>query len=659
MTRVVTGLVADGPDRPARRMSRGRHGERADIAAGTTRRAVLLFRPYRARVALIVLEILAASALWVVVPFLTKAIFDRALFGADGVRRGLLALLVAGMVVVPLVASMLNFAQTYLTTVVGNRVMEDLRNRLFRHLQSMHFGFFTATRTGEIQSRLANDVGGIQSTVTQAANTILSNVATVTASLAGMVLLSPTLTLLAVGLLPLFVVLQLHVGRIRQRVAAGTQSSLSDMSAITQESLSVSGVLLTKVFNRQELEIARYRRENATQAALQIRQAVAGQRLFAVVFGFMGITPAMVYLLAGLDSSDGRPGLTAGTLVAFTALQGRLMFPVVQLFRVSLEMQTSLALFDRIFRYLDLAPQVVEAPDARPLPAAAVIGEVAFRHVWFRYPTAADPEAVHDRPGWALRDVTLEVRPGQLAAVVGPSGAGKTTLSYLIPRLYDPDRGQVLLDGQDVRTLTCASLVSAIGTVTQETYLFHASIRDNLRYADLDATEDQLIAAARAANIHDRIRGFPEGYDTVVGERGFRLSGGERQRLAIARVILKDPAVLVLDEATSALDTASERLVQDALERVMCGRTTIAIAHRLSTILAADVIFAIQDGRVVERGTHEELLRAGGLYATLCRQQFGDGRSPRPRAPGEPPVGGGRPSSSGDAPASRRERSAG
>jgi ATP-binding cassette subfamily B protein len=594
--------------------------------AGQTRRVVKLFAPYKGRLALIGVAILVTSVLGIANPFLTKAVFDRALFVPGGPDLHLLYLLVGAMIVVPLVSAIIGVGQTYLTTVLGNRVMQDLRNRLFEHLQSMHLGFFTGTRTGDIQSRLGNDVGGVQSVVTETASSILSNTVTVIASLVGMLLLSWQLTIVAVALLPVFIGLQIQVGRVRRRVAARTQTSLSEMSSITQESLSVSGVLLSKVFNRQAFETRRYERENEKQAALQVRQTMTGQSFFAIVGTFFGITPALVYLVAGLTGANGGL-LSAGTLVAFTTLQTRLLFPVVNLLRVSLDVQTSLALFARIFAYLDLVPAIVDAPGARPLPPTGASGEVGLDHVWFRYPTDPPTPAPADgEPGWALRDVTLTVRPGQLAAVVGPSGAGKTTLSYLVPRLYDADRGKVTLDGIDVRELTLTSLASVIGMVTQETYLFHATIRDNLRYADADAGDAQLEAAARAANIHDRIMSFPDGYDTVVGERGFRLSGGERQRLAIARVILKDPAVLILDEATSALDTTSERLVQEALEQVLVGRTTIAIAHRLSTILAADVIFAIDGGRLVEQGTHDELLARGGLYASLYREQFGGGQ---------------------------------
>jgi ATP-binding cassette subfamily B protein len=595
--------------------------------AGLTRRVARLFSPYRGRLGLIVAAILVTSVLGIANPFLTKAVFDRALFVPGGPDLRLLFVLVGLMIVIPLVSALIGVGQTYVTTSLGNRVMQDLRNRLFEHLQSMHLGFFTGTRTGDIQSRLGNDVGGVESVVTQTASSILSNAVTVIASLVGMLLLSWQLTLVAVALLPVFVLLQVQVGRVRRRIAARTQTSLSEMSSITQESLSVSGVLLAKIFNRQPFEIARYRAENETQAALQVRQAMTGQMFFATVGTFFGITPALVYLVAGLTAGAGGDRLlSAGTLVAFTTLQTRLLFPIVNLLRVALDVQTSLALFARIFAYLDLKPAIVDRPGAHPLPATGMRGEVALEHVWFRYPTdPPGPEPADDGTGWALRDLSLRVPPGQLAAVVGPSGAGKTTLSYLVPRLYDADRGRVTLDGTDVRELTLDSLASVIGMVTQETYLFHASIRDNLRYARQDASDAELEAAARAANIHDRIVSFPDGYDTIVGERGFRLSGGERQRLAIARVILKDPAVLILDEATSALDTTSERLVQEALEQVLVGRTTIAIAHRLSTILAADVIFALDGGRLVEQGTHEELLRLDGLYASLYRQQFGGG----------------------------------
>ncbi|HET9900259.1 MAG TPA: ABC transporter ATP-binding protein, partial [Actinomycetes bacterium] len=529
---------------------------------GLGKRVVGLFRPYRGRVAVIAIAIVFASTLGIAIPFLTEAVFDNALFVPGGPDLPLLYVLVGAMIGVTIVSAAIGVWQTYHATVLGNMVMRDLRDRLFAHLQSMQLGFFTSTKTGAIQSRLGNDVGGVQSVVTDTASTILSNVVTVAASLIGMLLLSWRLTLVALALMPVFILLQIRVGRVRRRIAASTQASLSDMSAITQEALSVSGVLLAKVFNRESLEIARYREENARQAKLQVRQTMTGQSFFALVQAFFGITPAAVYLVAGLAIGGvlgGGAGLSAGTIVAFTTLQTRLLFPVVQLLRVAVDVQTSLALFARIFEYLDLKPTIVDAPGAVDIPKAAVKGDIRFDGVWFRYPAPvvtgsdADVRAVDEAdasPTWALQDITLHIRPGQLAAVVGPSGAGKTTLSYLVPRLYDVDRGSVQVDDHDVHSLRLSSLANLVGMVTQETYLFHGTIRDNLRYADEDATDAQIEAAARAANIHDRIVSFDDGYDTVVGERGYRLSGGEKQRLAIARVVLKDPRILILDEAT-------------------------------------------------------------------------------------------------------------
>jgi ATP-binding cassette subfamily B protein len=616
-----------------------------------------LLAPYKAKMALVGLAVVSAAVLGSVAPFLTRAVFDDALFPVDGGTADLrlLGWLVAGLCVIPVVTALIGIGQNLLTSTIGNSAMADLRSTLFAHLQKMELAFFTATKTGAIQSRLANDVSGVRTVLTDTATTILQNSVTVISAFLAMALLSWKLTILTLVLMPLFVVLQVRVGRRRQRLARRTQESLSEMTAITEESLSVSGILLAKVFNRADSEVARYREENRRQTRLQVEQAMTGRAFFALVQTFFAITPALIYLFAGLlitGRLGGGAGMTAGTLVAFTTLQARLQMPLIQLMRVTLDVQTSLALFRRIFEYLDLVPAVQERPGARDLPATERGGSVEFRDVWFRYPEpreltgvragtarfarpdalpAADTPETEPEPerivgdGWTLRGLSLTVRPGQLAAIVGPSGSGKTTMTYLVPRFYDVTEGAVLVDGVDVRDATMNSLAEAVGMVTQEPYLFHGTIYDNIAYARPGATEAEIQQAARDANIHDRILSFEDGYDTVTGERGYRLSGGEKQRLAIARVFLMNPRVLILDEATSALDTETERLVQDALERATHGRTTIAIAHRLSTIQNADVIFGLEDGELVEQGTHAELLARGGLYSRLYTEQFSGG----------------------------------
>ena len=585
------------------------------------RRISELFAPHKPALTVTVILVLVGAALSVIPPLLTERAFDEGLFpvGANGEllppNLPVLTSIVIAMMSVFVVSSLLGVWQTWLTATVGNKVMGALRVRMFTHLQGMELSFFTRTKTGIIQSRLQNDVGGVASVLTNTVSSVLGNTVTVISAFVAMLILNWQLTIIALILLPVMVIAQRRVGQVRARIAAKTQESLSEMTAITQETLSVSGILLSKSFTRQRSEIDRYADENANQINLQVRQQMTGQWFFAMVGIFMSAIPAIVYLVSGWLIEGGTTDITAGTIVAFTTVQARLLFPMMALMRVALDLQTSGALFARIFEYLDLRPSITDAPGARDVRDGSALGRVEFDDVTFRYPDADDDSTP------TLDGVSFTIEPGQYAAFVGPSGAGKTTVSYLVPRLYEASDGSVRFAGDDVRDLRQESLISNIGIVSQETYLFHASIGDNLRYAKPEATDDELVAAARAANIHETIMSFPEGYDTVVGERGYRLSGGEKQRIAIARVLLKDPPVLVLDEATSALDTISERVVQQALDDAARGRTTIAIAHRLSTVVAADVIFVVVAGRIVERGTHAELVLADGVYASLYRQQ--------------------------------------
>jgi ATP-binding cassette subfamily B protein len=619
------------------------HGDPADRPSGRVptrhlaRRVLGLFRAHRGQVLLTIGLIVFTSGIGVVNPVLIKVVFDTALFpvGPGGhllpPDLGLLLLLCGLMIAIPMVNGLIGIVQTYFINNIGQRVMEDLRNLLYEHLQGLSLRFFTSTRTGDIQSRFTNDVGGIQSVVTDTASSIVSNVVILASTLVAMLILSWQLTVLSLFMMPLFLYLTYRAGNARRRLVTLTQDSKSEISAMTQETLSISGILLGKTFGRQREELERFRGENRRLASLSVRSAMVGRGVMAMVQVFFSSAPALVYLVAGIVilATHSVAGITAGTIVAMTTLQSRLFFPLAQMLSISIEVQSSLALFERVFDYLEIPHDIMDAPDAVTLAANSAGADIEMEHVWFRYDPAelatqkgtehADQEA--PRP-WALEDIDLRVRPGQLAAIVGPTGAGKTTISYLVPRLYDVTLGAVRIDGHDVRQLTLASIADQVGMVTQETYLFHDTVRRNLLYARPGASQEELEAACRAAFIHERITELSDGYDTVVGERGYRLSGGEKQRLAIARVVLKSPRILILDEATSALDTASERLVQAALAPLMRGRTTIAIAHRLSTILAADVIFVIDRGRLVEQGTHEELLRRGGLYARLYEQQF-------------------------------------
>ena len=586
------------------------------------RRIVSLFAAHRTAIIVTMVLVLVGAALSVIPPLLTQRAFDDGLFPKGGPDMPVLIEIVVAMIVVFVGSALLGVWQTYLTASVGNKVMGALRVRLFSHLQSMELSFFTKTKTGIIQSRLQNDVGGVASVLTNTMSSILGNTVTVIAALVAMLLLNWQLTIVAVVLMPILVIAQRRVGQVRARIATRTQESLSDMTAITQETLSVSGILLSKSFNRQGAEVQRYSDENENQIRLQVSQAMSGQWFFAMVNIFLSSIPAIVYVVSGWLILGGATDITAGTIVAFTTVQARLLFPLLALMRVALDLQTSGALFARIFEYLDLKPAIADRPDAEPVDPERELGRIEFDHVVFRYPDAREGERN------TLDDVSFTIRAGEFAAFVGPSGAGKTTVSYLIPRFYDATSGRILFGGEDIRGLQQESLVAHIGVVSQETYLFHATIAENLRYARPDATQEELEAAARQANIHDTIVSFPDGYATIVGERGYRLSGGEKQRIAIARVLLKDPEVLILDEATSALDTISERVVQQALDTASRGRTTIAIAHRLSTIVAADVIFVVDHGQIVERGTHRELLEAGGVYTKLYREQIEGTLSP-------------------------------
>jgi ATP-binding cassette, subfamily B, bacterial len=564
------------------------------------RRIIRLFRPYKARLGVVSALIVFSAAVGVVSPFLLREVLDVAI---PEENVGLLTALVAGMVVIPIVTGILGVWQTLLSNQVGQSVMHDLRTQVYRHLQRLSLAFFTRTRTGEVQSRIANDIGGIETVVTSTATSVLSNVTTVLATIVAMLLLDWRLAAFALALLPLFVWLTKRVGAQRKKVTAERQASLADVSSIVQESLSVSGILLGKTMGRTDDLAARFAGESKRLADLEVRSRMTGRWMMASIQMTFAVMPALVYWFAGFSISRGSDTITIGTLVAFTTLQTRLFFPIGSLLGVQLEVQSSLALFDRIFEYLDHEIDIVEGE--RTLTRSR--GEVALDSVWFRYDDAA----------WTLQDVSFAVPPGTKTALVGETGSGKTTCAYLVARLYDATRGTVSIDGVDVRELTFESLADTVGVVSQETYLFHASVRENLRFARPSATDDDIEAAARAAQIHELIATLPDGYDTMVGERGYRFSGGEKQRMAIARTILRNPPVLVLDEATSSLDTQTERLVQEALERLSEGRTTIAIAHRLSTVRDADQIVVLDRGRVVELGTYDELLAGGGRFAEL------------------------------------------
>ncbi|WP_433653658.1 ABC transporter ATP-binding protein [Micromonospora zamorensis] len=578
--------------------------EKTQARQVSLRRIGRLFTPHRPALAAVTAIIVLSSIIAMASPFLLRAVIDSALPQGDVT---LLVWLVVGMVAVAAVTSALGVIQTWISTQVGQQVMHRLRTDVFSHLQRQSLGFFTRTRTGEVQSRITNDIGGMQSVVTSTATAVASNLTTVVATAVAMVALSWQLSLVSLVVLPPAIWLTRRVARMRREITAERQRELADLNVTVEEGLSISGVQLAKTLGTGPALVDRFTASSARLVDLELRSELAGRWRMASMSIIFAAVPAVIYLAAGLPGTAGT--LSIGTLVAFTALQGGLFRPLMGLLNVGVSLTASLALFARIFEYLDLPVDVADPTEPVRLDPARVRGHLRLEDVTFGYPGSDTA---------ALAGITLDVPAGTSLALVGETGSGKSTLAGLVSRLHDPTAGRVTIDGVDLRDLRLADLAAIVGVVSQETYLLHASVRENLRYARPDATDAEIEDAARAAQIHDLIAGLPDGYDTTVGSRGHRFSGGEKQRLAIARTLLRDPRILVLDEATSALDTETERAVQRAFDVLAEGRTTITIAHRLSTVRDADQIAVLDHGRIVEAGTHDSLLDRNGRYATLA-----------------------------------------
>lgn len=614
-------------------------GPKRKLRRGTLRRVFGLYAPYKWQLTAVIAMVLITAALGIVTPLMIRRVIDSSIPNGD---KSELFWLVGAMIVVTVASGVFNLVQAYLNTGVGLSVMRDLRRRVYSHLQKLSISFFTRTRTGDIQSRVSNDVASTELVLTDTISNVVSNVAVVISSVIAMILISWELSLVALAVVPIFVFFTVRVGRKRRRLTGESQRALAELTARTGETLSVSGVMLAKTFGREQEQMERFEADNDRLTEISIRRQMAGRSFFVVVQTFFTMAPALVWLLGGLiiiGAGAATSSVTIGDMVAFTTIQVRVLFPLSGLLNRGVDVTSSLALFDRIFEYLDIQPRITDPEEPVDLPIDRLVGEVSFDEVAFAYPADEAPAVPETRgrrvaepiintepeeidSSFHLGPVSFTAEPGTLTALVGPSGSGKTTIGYLLSRLYDPDSGAVSIDGVDLRQLRLRDLGRMIGVVSQDSFLLHTTVRENLLYGKPDATNEELIAAAKAAQIHDLIASMPRGYETIVGERGYRLSGGERQRMAIARVMLKDPRILLLDEATSSLDTLSERLIQQALSKLMQGRTTVAIAHRLSTVIAAQQILVMQHGKILERGTHADLIDSSQLYRRLYEEQF-------------------------------------